>query len=106
MAYTSITLTNGLEIKKAPIGFSWTTFFFGGIPALIRKDWFWGLGMLVGNMITYGIVGLVCAFFYNKEYVKTLLKQGYTVQPLPETLTEDQLKAYIGYLEIPMTATK
>lgn len=106
MAYTSITLTNGVEIKRAPIGFSWTTFFFGGFPALIRQDWIWGLGIIVAGSFTYGVAGVICAFFYNKEYIKTLIKQGYTIQSLPSDLTEDELKTYIGFVELPMTPTE
>ena len=47
MAYTTVLLTNGVEVKKAPIGFSWTVFCFGGWPPLFRQDWLWGVGLLI-----------------------------------------------------------
>ena len=50
MAYATIYLTNGIEIKKAPVGFSWTTFFFGGWPAIFRQDWLWGVLGIIGSI--------------------------------------------------------
>lgn len=64
-------------MKQAPIGFSWTTFFFGPFPALIRGQI--GMGLVIWALIlpTLGISTLVFAFKYNKMYVKYLLEKGY-----------------------------
>ena len=101
MAYTSVLLTNGVEVKKAPIGFSWTVFCFGGWPALFRQDWLWGIGLIIGCLLTYGVAGLVAAFFYNKVYAKSLFEKGYRVHSMPPNITEEGLKNYLGYLVLP-----
>lgn len=100
MAYTKIYMTNGFEIKKAPVGFSWTTFLFGGWPAIFRQDWMWGIGLLIACLLTYGIAGIVFAFFYNKLYIKNLFKQGYVVKEFGG-MTESQLAHYLGYVKLP-----
>ena len=100
MAYTTITLTNGREIKKAPVGFSWTTFFWGGWPALFRQDWAWGLGILIAGICTYGFAGIVFAFFYNKIYIKTLVNQGYFISDTGAA-TDNALKEYLGFVTLP-----
>ena len=100
MAHATIYLTNGVELKKAPVGFSWTTFFFGGWPALFRQDWIWGIGGILANIVLYGCAGIVCAFFYNKVYIKSLVDKGYKIKDMPG-VTEDYLKGYLGYLELP-----
>jgi len=75
-------------IKPAPIGFSWTTFFFGGFPALFRGDlkwavimwivWLAGLGL---SIVTFGVTsvifGVAIAVIYNKRYVIERLEEGY-----------------------------
>jgi hypothetical protein len=100
MAYAEIHLTNGLEIKKAPVGFSWTTFFFGPIPALLRQDWMMG-GIILGlSLFFFGFVSIVFAFFYNKMYIKNLFKAGYTVHNYG-MMNEDSLKIYLGYITLP-----
>jgi hypothetical protein len=96
-------MTNGLEMKKAPVGFSWTTALFGPFPALFRQHWSWGIGIAIGNLALYGLVGLVCAFFYNKIYIKSLFSKGYWVHDFGG-LPVDVLKAQLGYIQFPKTA--
>jgi hypothetical protein len=81
MAYAKITLEHPQSgiIKTAPVGFSWTVFVFGPIVALIRGDMLGGFGMVLLIGLTYGISYLVCPFFYNKFYIKRLLKKGFKV---------------------------
>ena len=75
-------------IKSAPIGFSWTTFFFGGFPALFRGDlkwavimWFEWLAGLGLSIVTFGVTslifGIAIAVIYNKRYIVERLEEGY-----------------------------
>jgi hypothetical protein len=63
--------------KKGFFGFSWTTFFFGGFPAIFRGEIGLGLVVMVVDIVTIGIGGLIWAFFYNKKYTTDLLERGY-----------------------------
>jgi len=101
MAYATITVSNGLELKKVPLGFSWTTFFFSGFPALMRGHWSWAIGLFALNMITWGISSVVAAFFYNKVYAKKLFLSGYAVTTLPMNVSEESLKNYMGLVKLP-----
>lgn len=101
MAHTTIAVTNGVEVKKVPLGFSWTTFFFGGFPALIRGDWTAGIIIIIACMFTWGIAGIVAAFIYNKMYAKSLFEKGYKVHSMPPGYTEDMVKAELGYMKFP-----
>jgi hypothetical protein len=63
--------------KIAPVGFSWTTLFYGLWPAVLRKD-FKGACMqffIVG--CTLGLAYFYYPFAYNKSYVQKLLAEGY-----------------------------
>jgi hypothetical protein len=64
-------------VKKGFYGFSWTTFFWGGLPALFRGDILVGLGVVVLSILTWGVAGFLWAFFYNKHYTLKLIEQGY-----------------------------
>lgn len=79
MAFTTIMFenTNTGSIKEAPVGFSWTTLFFGFFPALFRGDWKWALLIFLITVITLGIGGLIFPFIYNKYYIKDLQASGY-----------------------------
>ena len=72
MAFTKIIFKNPNTgaIKEAPVGFSWTVFFFGFIPALFRADWKWAAIMFLLAMFTFGLSNLVFMFIYNKLYVR------------------------------------
>lgn len=63
--------------KEAPVGFSWTTLFFGFFVPLLRKDLKWFAIMLIAQIFTLGISVLVFPFIYNKIYIKSLISEGY-----------------------------
>ena len=64
-------------VKKGFYGFSWTTLFFGGFPAIFRGDLVEGVLVLVANFLSFGLVSFVWAFIYNKRYTLKLVQQGY-----------------------------
>lgn len=64
-------------IKKGFYGFSWTTLFFSGLPALFRGDAITGLLVLIAGALTGGIAQIIWAFLYNKYYTVKLIEQGY-----------------------------
>lgn len=82
-------------MKTAPVGFSWTTLFFGGFPALFRGDFKWFLIQLVVAVCTGGLSNLVFAFLYNKTYIRELLEKGYKVKST-EGDTFENIKAKLG----------
>jgi len=64
-------------VKKGFFGFSWTTFFFGGFPALFRGDLVTGILLIIISMMTMGIGGIIWSFFYNKSFTTKLIEKGY-----------------------------
>jgi hypothetical protein len=84
MAFTSIIFKNPNTgaMKEAPVGFSWTTFFFSFFPALFRGDWKWAIIQFIIAMITFGLSGFVFMFIYNKLYIKDLIGSGYKAQSI------------------------
>lgn len=79
-------------IKQAPVGFSWTIFFFSFFPPLFRGDWKWGIVILVASLFTFGISTLVFMFIYNKLFVQSLLDKGYTSVDSEEVLNPIEAK--------------
>lgn len=82
MAFDFLNLRNPVtgETKRVPVGFSWTTFFFGPFVALFRADWLMLIVILLLAIFTWGISNIVFAFIYNKVYAKNLLiKGGYKI---------------------------
>lgn len=100
MAHSTIYLTNGTEVKKAPVGFSWTVFFFGFFPPLFRGDWIWFAVLLLLGLLFWWIPAIVVAFFYNKLYIKSLFEKGYKIHDSSQ-ITDEQLKNYLGYVNLP-----
>ena len=84
MAYTSIIFKNPMTgaMKEAPVGFSWTVFFFGFFPPLFRGDWKWFFIILLLALITMGLSSFVFMFIYNKIYIKDLIGAGYKAQSI------------------------
>lgn len=59
------------------MGFSWTTLFFGCLPALFRGDLKCFFIMLVLGVVTIGVSWFVFPFVYNKIHIKDLLAKGF-----------------------------
>jgi len=81
--------------KTAPVGFSWTTFFFGPFPAYLRGDIKWGTIMIIAAFFTGGISSLIFCFIYNKTYIQDLLTKGFKVKTV-EAGTIESAKAKTG----------
>jgi len=83
--------TTGI-VKDGFYGFSWTSFFFGGFPALFRGDVAYGLGILIAGLLfgafsagfLWFVIGLIWAFIYNKNYTHRLLQAGFQFDDTPE----------------------
>ncbi|WP_023604286.1 hypothetical protein [Aliivibrio logei] len=98
MAYTKLIMENPNtgQIKEAPVGFSWTVFFFSFFPALFRGDWKWAIIMFIIASLTMGLSGLVFMFIYNKLYIKDLISDGYKVKSVGIG-TIEQVSAKVGF---------
>ena len=73
----AITLHKNGITKKVATGFSWKNLFFGCLYPIARGDtkgFFLQLGLA---FITAGLCWLITPFFYNKNWLKRLLEDGY-----------------------------
>ena len=85
-------------IRKAPVGFSFTTLFFGPLPALLRWDFKW---FIIQCLLCWLVIPiLVFAFVYNRIYLRQLLERGYKVKSVSGT-TIEALNTKLG-MELPM----
>ncbi|USS93797.1 exonuclease domain-containing protein [Fructilactobacillus ixorae] len=76
---------NNGKIKQVKIGYSWTTLFFGPIPALIQSFWTWFWIVLVTDIVLFYptiilgtiIANAIFAAYINKKHVIYLLNKGW-----------------------------
>ena len=80
MAFATVNLEKSGLVKEAPVGFSWTTFFFGFFPAVFRGDVKWAILMIIAAICTFGLSGFVFCFIYNKLYITGLVEKGYKIK--------------------------
>lgn len=81
-------------IKKAYIGFSWTSLFFGFFVPMFRGDWIgagicFAIALLVG-IFTLGLGSvvffIVWAWIYNAQHMRRLIKRGFEPTGSPELI--------------------
>lgn len=83
-----MTLSRNGARRSVPAGFSWTTLFFGPIPALLRGDLKWGAIQILVHLLlswTFGIGNLIMAVVfagtYNQKHLEGLIEQGWEPAP-------------------------
>jgi hypothetical protein len=64
-------------IRDVKVGFSWTVFFFGGIPFFFRGMPFHALTVFVGSFMTLGAVNVIMCWIANKMTATYYLEHGY-----------------------------
>jgi hypothetical protein len=99
MAHSTLQLENPTtgEIIHAPIGYSWTCFFFGFFVPFVRQDWLAGCVTLALTVLLGPIVNIVfLPFMYNKYYINTKVKEGFVVTAANSPYSYAQLEQKIG----------
>ena len=81
MEFRKVSFTNPMtgQMRRAPIGFSFTVLFFGCFPPLFRGDFKWAFIMAALFFLTFGISHFIFMFIYNKLYITDLVNQGFKV---------------------------
>lgn len=75
--------------KEAPVGFSWTSLFFGFWPAFMRKDFKTAFKWIGIGLITLSLGWFVYPFMFNKQHIKRLLADGYKAKSVSFGTIED-----------------
>ena len=95
MAKTKVALYHreSKKLRLAPVGFSWTTLFFGLCPQLFRspRAWLLTLAMTIVVPLTTGAGNIVFAVFANQLYIKTLIRKGFRLRNIPPDQLEEVL---------------
>jgi len=65
------------KTKEVPFLYSWTSAVFGFWTPLLRGDLKWFLFYLIIGILTYPLGTIILSFFYNKSYIRSLIKKGY-----------------------------
>ncbi|WIM05056.1 MAG: hypothetical protein OHM77_10160 [Candidatus Nitricoxidivorans perseverans] len=84
------------QLREAPVGFSWTTLFFGPIPMLFRSHWKWAAIFTILAIITMGLSNIVFAFLINKLCIKDLIGDGFKAKSV-RVGTLDQVSLALGF---------
>lgn len=74
--------------KTGIYGFSWTTLFFSGFPAILRGDLLIGVVVLILSFSSLWLVSIIWAFLYNRVYTTKLLEKGYVFYDTPERVAD------------------
>lgn len=93
------------QIKTAPVGFSWTMFFFSFFPPMFRGDWKWVfiiLGLsIAAAAVSMGFLGwvpgIVGAFVWNKSYLDRLVSRGFQLRGTERGSGLERIDRVLGY---------
>lgn len=105
MAHGKIYLTHPVtqETKIVPVGYSWTTLFWGFFPALFRLDWL-NLAIIGGVLTVTSFMGIgfipliIFSFIYNdKMCLKNHLTDGWLINRYMGDKTLREVGESVGF---------
>jgi hypothetical protein len=107
MAFDRVILENPRtgQIRKAPVGFSWTMFFWGPFAPMFRGDWKWAIILLIVALIAAAASGgflgwlpfFIAAFMWNKSYLNRLVSDGFQLKATERGSSLDKVDRALGY---------
>lgn len=65
--------------SQSPVGFSWTTLFFGFILFAYRQDWILAWCSLFVTFVLGPVPNIILCWCYNRWYLNRKLRAGYQV---------------------------
>jgi hypothetical protein len=79
MAYDTIIFKNPItnQTKRAPVGISWTVFFFIFLVPIFRGHWKGAMVLFLTGFFTLGLAYFYFMFAYNKMYINFMLEEGF-----------------------------
>jgi hypothetical protein len=83
-------------MKSGFYGFSWTFLFFGWFVPLFRGELMIALLHFTITVITIGLLQIIFAFLYNKQFTTRLLEKGYVLNDTEEVNEEARQKLGIA----------
>lgn len=98
MAHSTLIMENQTtgELVRAPVGWSWTSLFFGFFVPFFRQDWLGGFVSLILTIFVAGAVNIVMAFMYNRYYIGAKVKEGFVVTGAESTYSYAELEQKVG----------
>ena len=107
MAFDKVVVENPRtgQIRQAPVGFSWTIFFFGPFAPMFRGDWKWAIILLIFATIAAALSGgflgwlpgIIGAFMWNKSYLNRLVADGFQLKATERGSSLDKVDRELGY---------
>lgn len=79
---STIRFIKGNSTREVKAGFSWTVLFFTFIPFMYRGMYGHAAILLIANLLTLGLAGIIVSFFANKMTAHWLIEKGYTTSDM------------------------
>ena len=100
MAHSTLLMQHPVtgESLSAPVGFSWTSLFFGFVVPAFRQDWWVAIVTMLLTVVFMAVVNVVMAVAYNRWFVSRMLRQGFVITGFHSELSRADLERRLGVL--------
>jgi hypothetical protein len=98
MAHSTLLMLHPVtgESLSAPVGWSWTSLFFGFVVPAFRQDWWMAIITMLLTVVFMAVVNVVMAVAYNRGYITRMLRQGFVITGYHSDLSRTELEHLLG----------